>query len=177
MAKAYRNSAEILAERALQPDEPRADRAGARRRASVVPPPEPARRMIYSGTMPVPPELDTPTGAHLPPKNRTVTRWRVSPFNIIVALMVTAAAIVFYISNIIAVNQLANDIHKQELVLQDLLNEQEVLRAKTSQMSSLERIRKRAEEELGLQNPTQAPAELQLDAEKVREVQEAMQKH
>lgn len=177
MAKAYRNSAEILAERALQPDEPRAGKAEARRRASATPPPEPARRMIYSGTMPAPPEPDAPAGAYLPPKSRKVARRRVSPFNIILALMITAAAIVFYISNIIAVNQLANDIHKQELRLQDLLNEQEVLRAKMSQMSSLERIRKRAEEELGLQNPTQAPAELQLHPEKVREVQEAMQKH
>jgi len=177
MAKAYRNSAEILAEHALQPDEPRGSKAGAKRQPSVAPLPEPTRRMIYSGTMPVPPEPDAPAGVYLPPKNRKAARRRVSPFNIIVALMVMAAAIVLYISNIIAVNQLVNDIHKQEVRLQDLLNEQEVLRAKTNQMSSLERIRKRAEEELGLQNPTQAPAELLVDPEKVREVQEAMQKH
>jgi len=176
MAKIYRNSAEILAERALQPEESSGTMAAARRRAPVPLPPEPTRRMIYSGTMPMPPEPGAPSGVSLPPKNRKIARRRVSPFNIIVALMVTAAAIVLYISNIIAVNQLVNDIHKQEVRLQDLLNEQEVLRAKTSQMSSLERIRKRAEEELGLRNPTQAPGELQVDPEKVREVQEAMQK-
>jgi cell division protein FtsL len=127
--------------------------------------------------MPVPPQPDAAAGVYPPPKDRKVASRRVSPFNIIAALMVTAAAIVLYISNIIAVNQLVNDIHKQEMRLQDLLNEQQVLRAKSSQMSSLERIRKRAEDELGLRNPTQAPAELQVDPEKVREVQEALLKH
>jgi cell division protein FtsB len=177
MAKTYRNSAELLAEHAGPPEEGAVTRAAARKRGAVMAAPQRTPRMIYSGTMPAPPEPDAPGDLSLPPKNRKVARRRVSPFNIIVALMVTATAIVLYISNIIAVDQLVNDIHKQEVHLQGLLNEQEVLLAKTSQMSSLEHIRQRAEDELGLRNPTQAPAELQVDPEKVREVQEALQKH
>ena len=58
----------------------------------------------------------------------------------------------------------------------EILKEQEMLRAKVNQMSSLERIRKRAEEELGLQNPSTAPKWLRVDSEKAREVEEALPK-
>jgi cell division protein FtsB len=81
-----------------------------------------------------------------------------------------------YIGNIIAVDQLVGDIHKQEIKLQVILNEQEMLRARINQMSSLERIRKRAEEELGLQNPSAAPNWLHIDPEKAREIEEALPK-
>jgi cell division protein FtsB len=177
MAKTYRNSAELFAEHARQSADNAVSKTAARKRGAVLAAPQRTRRMIYNGTMPVPREPDTPSDLSLPSKNRKFARRRVSPFNIIVALMATAAAIVLYISNIIAVDQLVNDIHKQEVQLQKLLNEQEVLLARTSQMSSLEHIRKRAEDELGLRNPTQAPAELQVDPQKVRDVQEALQKH
>lgn len=172
MAKAYRNSAEVLAERAMEPDH----HTKVHRATDPSSKPQ-QRRLIYSGTMPVPPQAELPPGTTLPPTNRRFTKRRVSPFNIILVLMATAAAIVLYISNIIAVNQLVNDIHKSDVRLQDILSEQEFLKAHINQISSLEHVRKRAEDELGLRNPTDVPRWLTVDRDKIRAVEEATHQH
>jgi cell division protein FtsB len=172
MTKVYRNSAEVLAERATE-----ADRRSTGSRAADSSNNSQQRRLIYGGTMPVPPRSDPPPQTALPPTNRRFTKRRVSPFNIILLLMGTAAAIVLYISNIIAVNQLVNDIHKSDVRLQDILSEQEILKAHINQISSLEHIRKRAENELGLRNPTDVPRWLTIDEDKVRTIEEATSGH
>ncbi len=172
MTRLYRNSGEILAERAMSPDKPTRGE-----KAPELTTRTPERRMIYGGTMPVPPSPEAQDGMTLPPANRRFARRKVSPFNVILVLMGAAAAIVLYISNIIAVNQLVSDIHRSEVRLQDILNEQEFLHARINQMSSLERIRKRAEDELGLKNPKDVPGWLNIDQEKVRAVEEASNGH
>ncbi len=169
MARVYRNSAEILAERAMNPDAP------VRGERTQSPPQQ--RRMIYGGTMPIPPQAELPQGTTLPPINRKYMQRKVSPFNIILLLMGTAAAIVLYISNVIAVNQLVNDIHKSDVRLQEIQSDQEALRARINQMSSLERIRKRAEEELGLKNPADVPGWIDVDQEKIRSIEEVSREH
>lgn len=172
MARVYRNSAEILAERAMEPDR--------RVRSEGAPDPQTKtqqRRLIYSGTMPVPPQGEFPTGTSLPPKNRHFTKHRFSPFNVILILMSAAVTIVLYISNIIAVDQLMNDIHKSDVRLQEILNEQEIMHAQINQMSSLERVRKRAQEELGLRNPSDIPGWIDVDQEKISSVEEAVRGH
>lgn len=172
MTRGYRNSAEVLAERAMEPEQP------AKSKGTPDPSTETGqRRLIYGGTMPVPPQGELPTGIYQPPKNRRVTKRKVSPFNIILILMATAAAIVLYISNIIAVDQLVNDIHKSDVRLQEILSEQEMLRARISQLSSLERIRRRAEEELGLKNPNDVPVWIDVDHEKISTIEEASREH
>lgn len=172
MARTYRNSAELLAERAMSPDVP------SRSERTPFPPAKvEQRRLIYGGTMPIPPQAELPPGTTLPPANRRYTRRKVSPFNIILALMGTAAAIVLYISNVIAVNQLVNDIHRSDVQLQEILSDQEALRARINQMSSLERIRKRAEDELGLKNPADVPGWIDVDQEKIRTTEEASREH
>jgi cell division protein FtsL len=171
MAKVYRNSAEILAERAMQSD-PR-PKASPTAELST----KPQRRQIYNGTMPVPPQSELPRGTTQPPSNRRFTKRNVSPFNIILVLMATAAAIVLYISNIIAVNQLVNDISKVENKLQDITNDQQILRAQINQKSSLEQVRKRAEEELGLRNAADIPDWLTVDPDKIQNVEEAARRH
>jgi hypothetical protein len=172
MTKVYRNSAEVLAERAMEPDQ---RSKGQMATDSSNRPPQ--RRHIYSGTMPVPPQSELPPGTTQPPTNRRFTKRRVSPFNIILVLMGTAAAIVLYIGNIIAVNQLVNDIHKSDVRLQDILSEQEILKAHINQISSLEHVRKRAEGELGLRNPTDIPRWLNVDQDKIRTVEAATHEH
>lgn len=136
---------------------------------------KPERRLIYNGTMPPPPH-ETPTGVQLPPTNRKFAKRSLSPSNAMLILMAAAAAIVLYISNVIAVNQLANDIHKSEVRLQDISSEQEILRARINQMSSLERVRKRAEDELALKNPSNIPGWIDVDQEKIRTIEEASRK-
>jgi cell division protein FtsB len=168
MAKVYGNSAEVLAERAMEPDQ-----RTTRLRAADPSGKAQERRLIFSGTMPVPPQSELPPGTTLPPTNRRFTKRRVSPFNIILLLMGTAAGIVLYISNVIAVNQLVNDIHKSDVRLQNILSEQEILKAHINQISSLEHVRKRAEEELGLRNPTDVPRWLNVDQDKIRTIEEA----
>jgi len=172
MARTYRNSAEILAERAMSADVPVQSE-----RTSVPPTGVQQRRHIYGGTMPIPPQAELPPGTTLPPANRRYIRRKVSPFNIILVLMGTAAAIVLYISNVIAVNQLVNDVHKTDVRLQEILSDQEALRARINQMSSLERIRKRAEDELGLKNPADVPGWIDVDQEKIRITEEASREH
>ena len=173
MAKVYRNSAEVLAERAMAPDR----RMQSDRPTDSSTKPQQQRRLIYGGTMPVPPEADLSPGTTRPPANRRFTKRRVSPFNIILVLMATAAAIVLYISNVIAVNQLVNDIHTSDVRLQGILSEQERLKARINQMSSLERVRKRAEDELGLRNPNDIPRLLNVDQDKIHSVEEATRSH
>ncbi len=173
MARIYRNSAEILAERAMSPDLP----ARSERTQAFPAKPQQQRRMIYGGTMPIPPQAELPRGTTQPPINRKYTQRKVSPFNIILILMGAAAAIVLYISNVIAVNQLVNDIHKSEVRLLEIQSDQEALRAHINQMSSLERIRKRAEDELGLKNPADVPGWIDVDQEKIRTIEEASREH
>jgi len=146
-------------------------------RTPVLPTKVQQRRLIYGGTMPIPPQAELPAGTTLPPANRRYTKRKVSPFNIILVLMGTAATIVLYISNVIAVNQLVNDVHKSDVRLQEILSDQEALRARINQMSSLERIRKRAEDELGLKNPADVPGWIDVDQEKIRSTEEASREH
>ena len=172
MARTYRNSAEMLAERAMSPDV-----LAQSERTPAPPTGVQQRRHIYGGTMPIPPQAELPRGTTLSPANRRYIKRKVSPFNIILVLMGTAAAIVLYISNVIAVNQLVNDVHKSDVRLQEILSDQEALRARINQMSSLERIRKRAEDELGLKNPADVPGWIDVDQEKIRSTEEASREH
>ncbi len=172
MSRVYRNSAEGLADPAAGSEEMMQRERG----QDFLNKPQ-QRRLIYSGTMPVPPQAELPAGTTLPPANRRYTKRKVSPFNIILILMASAAVIVLYISNIIAVDQLVNDIHKSDVRLQEILNEQEMMRARINQMSSLERIRKRAEEDLALKNPANVPGWIDVDQEKIRNLEEASHEH
>lgn len=158
----------MLADHAMSPE-----KTAPTARGSDSQPKRQERRLIYNGTMPPPPQMDNTPGTVVPPTNRKFARRKVKPSNFILILFATAAAIVLYISNVIAVDQLANDIHKSEVRLQDILSDQEILRARISQMSSLERVRKRAEDELGLKNPSNTPEWLDVDQEKIRTIEEA----
>ncbi len=119
---------------------------------------------------------DTVTGASIAkPRNRTATRRRVSPFSIVLGLIATAVASVVYISNIITVGQLVVRIGDLQSRHQRLLNEQEMLRAQINRMSSLERVRTMAEQDLGLRNSAAVPGWLVVSPDRVNEIQEALE--
>lgn len=177
MAEEFRNSAAALAERALKPNVPLPSGNSSLITIEQGSTHLPERPEIYRGTMPLP-EQGTPTqNVPLPPRGKKASRKKVSTFNIILILIGTAAAIVLYISNIIAVDQLMSDINKLQQHQQKILMEQEILKARVNQMSSLERIQRRAEEELGLQTPKQAPIWLKVDPEKIEEIQRKTDGH
>jgi len=150
------------------------------RRASerVAPASTPARRdtrdFVYSGTMLPPPRGDEPVAA--PRRNRAGTRRKVSPFSIVIGLLLTAVASVLYISNVIAIGQLMGEIGALENRQQRLSNEQELLRAQISRMSSLERIRQISETDLGMRNSETLPGWLTVDPERVAELEALVRK-
>jgi len=106
-------------------------------------------------------------------RERRVLRRRVSPFNIMLGLLVFAVAIVLYIGNIIAVEQLMRDIGQLEARHRRILADQEILRAQVNRMSSLDRIQKMAEDQLQLKLPTVAPQWITVDSNRIEEVEQA----
>ncbi len=129
---------------------------------------------IYGGSMPAPsPQHDFVRQA-IAGRNKPVTRRKISPFNLMLTLIGASIAIVLYVGNVIAVQQLLKEVADEQAKLQQILNEQEMLKAQINRMSSLERIRKMAEDELGLHNPKDAPQWIQIDGDKVRDIQEQL---
>jgi cell division protein FtsL len=170
MAKPFRNSAEVLADHALQRG-PQQSMAGKNSEAFDPPTLTPREPMVYRGTMPAPPVTQTHAGAIVTPKNRRITQRKISTFSIILMLLGAAAAIVLYISNIIAVDRLHAEINSLQTQHQKIVSEQEILRAEVNRLASLERINRKAEEELGLVNPKDPPVWITADGEKIREVE------
>ncbi|MEX2115362.1 MAG: FtsL-like putative cell division protein [Bacteroidota bacterium] len=139
----------------------------------------PDRLSIYPGNMPLgpqPPEPAPPSQNPLPPlRNRKTVHRKVSPFSIMIMLIVAAVGIVLYISNIIAVNQLLNDVNALETEHRQILMEQEILRAQINRLASLERIQEKAEE-LGLKSLREPPVWLNVDPERIRGIEAELAK-
>ena len=132
-------------------------------------PEAPARPDVYPGT---PMTSVSLPGSDLPgPRNRRTVRRRVSPFTMVLLLLASAVAIVLYIGNIIAVDQLLNEINTLEVQHRRILMEQEILKAQINKMASLERIQEMAEKDLGLVTPGEPPVWLSIDQEKIEKVQ------
>lgn len=176
MASSGKNIGEIYAERAMQ--DLNSPKPGMRETSYFA---EDAAReahtpVIYGGTMPSPSSQDDFARLAQGARNGKIRRRKVSPFNLMLMLIGSAIAIVLYISNVIAVQQLVREVGALRTRYQQILNEQEVLKAQINRMSSLERIRKMAEDDLGLRNPKDTPRWIQVDGEKVREIEEQMAK-
>jgi cell division protein FtsL len=133
------------------------------------------RDMVYSGTINTPIiETSTANGAQLP-RNKKPRQWKISPFTMVLILLGTAVASVLYIGNILAVGRLMIQINRLQTKHQQILNEQELLKAQMNRMSGLERIQKLAHDQLGLQNPKQLPVWIEIDPERVNQVEEEIQ--
>lgn len=95
---------------------------------------------------------------------------KVSPFTVVLFLFVGAILIVVYINNIITVNHLMREINVYERRHQQLLNEQELLRARIHKLSSFERVQQIAQYNLGLTFPKEVPQVLRIDPSRIEEV-------
>jgi len=123
------------------------------------------RRHIYSGDPTYRPSDFAPRA------NRPVKRRKRSPFMLIAAIFGVSILIVFYIWNKITVNRLVVEINELQAQYQKIENTNEVLRAEINRKSSLERIEKIAVD-LGLTYPKEQPSWLEVDLERLQQLQQ-----
>lgn len=160
------NIGEIYADRALSEPEPPVSTIS-------IPRIREARDMVYNGSPSQP--IDESTGTPMPHRNKKATRRKVSPFTITLALLGVAVASVLYIGNILAVGRLMADINQLQSRHQRMLDEQELLRVHINQLAGLERIQQIARDEIGLQNSKQPPQWIEVDPERINDVEEVLQ--
>ena len=91
------------------------------------------------------------------PVNKPFRKRRISTFNILFSLVLLALVSVFYVSNIIAVNQLMIEVGELKVSFNNIENMNEILRSEINRKSAMERITKIAMERLGMRYPKQPP--------------------
>jgi len=135
-----------------------------------------ARDIVYNGTTePLNNEPATADTLQVP-RNKKQKKRRVSPFAIVILLLGGAVSSVLYIGNILAVGHLIVQINLLQTKHQQILNEQELLKAQINRLSGLERIQQLAHDQLGLRNTRQLPVWIEINPERLNEVKETFQK-
>ena len=111
-------------------------------------------------------------GAVQTPRNKKHRKRKVSPFAVVVLLLGVAVFSVLYIGNILTVGHLIMQINQLQVRHQQILNEQELLKAQINRLSGLERIQQLAHDQLGLQNTRQLPVWIEMNSERLHELEE-----
>jgi cell division protein FtsB len=166
MQSKEQNLGEVYAARAMAESEPPVS-------TMSIPKIREARDMVYNGIGSLP-SGETTAGAPAP-RNKKANRRKVSPFTIILLLLGTSVASVLYIGNILAVGRLMAQINQLQTKHQQILNEQELLKAQMNRLAGLDRIQQIAQNQLGLQNSKQLPIWIVIDPERVNQIEEAFQ--
>jgi Septum formation initiator. len=168
MQSETQNLGEVYAARAMTESEPLVSTIS-------IPKIREARDMVYNGTNTISSkETTTPDGTPLA-INKKQSRRKVSPFTIILILLGGAVASVLYIGNILAVGRLMAQNNQLQMKHRQILNGQELLKAQIDRLSSLERIQQVARDQLGLQNSKQLPVWIEINPERVNQVEEVLQ--
>ena len=81
-------------------------------------------------------------------KDITVTAKKISIFNILISLIITAFITALYINNIIKVNQLASGNNEMKKTLSELSNSNDVMRTEIEKLITFEKINNYAGEKL-----------------------------
>lgn len=135
-----------------------------------------ARDMVYNGSPQVQTEFPTENADNsAAPKNRKTARRKISPFNVIIILFGVAVVSVLYISNILAVGRLVVQIDQLQKQHQQMMNDQELLKAQINRLSTLDRVQQLAQDQLGLRSPKQIPMWIAVDPERVQQIDEIVQ--
>jgi len=124
------------------------------------------RRYIYNGD-----NHPSATGFAVRPNKRGTHR-RTSTFNIILLLFCFGIGIVFYVNNIITVNQLAFDIGQLQAKYAALSNTNAALLAEVNRKAALERIGVIASEQMNLRYPPEQPVYFEIDRDKLATLKE-----
>ena len=168
MQSETKNLGEVYAARAMAGSEPSVSTIS-------IPKIREARDMVYNGTDTMPTkETATPDDTPLV-FNKKQSRRKVSPFTIILILLGGAVASVLYIGNILAVGRLMAQNNQLQMKHRQILNGQDLLKAQIDRLSSLERIQPIARDQLGLQNSKQLPVWIEINSERVNQVEEVLQ--
>jgi cell division protein FtsL len=134
-----------------------------------------ARDMVYNGAAELSNDRTGSANILQASRNRKEKKRRISPFTVILLLLGGAVSIVLYIGNILTVGYLIVQINLLQTKHQQIVNEQELLKAQINRLSGLERIQQLAHDQLGLQNPKQLPVWIEIDPERLDEVEEVFQ--
>ena len=134
-----------------------------------------ARDMVYNGTADLGHDGTAPIYTMQASRNKKQKKRRISPFTIVLILLGSAVSSVLYIGNILAVGHLVVQINQLQTTHQQILNQQELLKAQINRLAGLERIQQLAQDRLGLQNPKQIPTWIEIDPERMHEVTEVFQ--
>jgi cell division protein FtsL len=163
------NIGEVYADRAMEENEPPLSPIS-------IPKIREARDMVYNGT--ADPLSNEPAAANTlqTPRNKKHKKRRISPFTIVMLLLGGAVSSVLYIGNILSVGHLIVQISQLQSKHQQILNEQELLKAQINRLSGLERIQQLAHDQLGLRNTRQLPVWIEISPERMSEVEETYQK-
>lgn len=168
MRSEKQNFVEIYSERAMEEME-------ASQSLISIPKIREARDIVYNGT--IDPLINNAAPVNMPQelRYRKQRKRRVSPFTIVLFLIGCAVSSVLYIGNILAVGRLMVQINQLQIKHNQILNEQELLKAQINRLSGLERIQQLAHDQLGLRNPRQLPVWIEIDPERINEVEEVFQ--
>ena len=138
-------------------------------RARVEPPrkqegPGKENRYVYNGNTPL-----GSAGYAIRP-NKKGARRKASTFNIIIGLFACGLAIILYVSNIIAVNQLAFEVGQLQAKYDKVVNSNAVLSAEINRKSGWERIARLATP-MGLKYPTEQATRFDVDEDELEKAQ------
>lgn len=124
------------------------------------------RRHVYGGSDP---QAITPGYAVRPVNKKVIPGKRRSTFNMIAVLFLSAIAIVAYINNILAVNQLAVEVHRLQTQYEKTTNTNSVLKSEINKKSGWERISSSAIDRVGLKYAKERPTSFDVDESKLNE--------
>jgi cell division protein FtsL len=162
------NLGEVYAARATVESEPLASTIS-------IPKVREARDMVYNGTSTTLSNNGTIADGTPLSRNKKQSRRKVSPFTIVLLLLGVAVASILYIGNILTVGRLMAQINQYQTKHRQILNEQELLKAQMNRLSGIERIQQIARDQLGLQNSKQLPVWMEMNPERVNQVEEVLQ--
>jgi cell division protein FtsL len=134
-----------------------------------------ARDMVYNGKDTKQNIETEPTDGIPLAVNKKPRRQKVSPFTIVLILFCISVASVLYIGNILAIGRLMTENNRLQIKHRQIQNAQELLKVQINRLSSLERIQQIARDQLGLQNSKQLPVWIEIDPERVNQVEEVLQ--
>ena len=141
----------------------------------LIPKIQEARDRVYSGTNSSPGFNPLLTGSNQTPKNKKQSKRKFSPFTIVLLLLGSAILSVLYIGNILAVGRLMAQINQLQIRHQQNINNQELLKVQINRLSSLEQIQQLAKDNIGLRNPKKLPVWVEINPERVQEIEEFIQ--